>query len=155
MVFIIFLWVLVTLVVLAIGFLSYRNYKAGHGENSTQFRHGIVPKQAPDGFYQGHVAGYKGGWRGKRFDPTKLSGVNVFESSGRTEDRYPFRTYVDMGLKDPNQVIKIDYNLAENPWWLRLILDEIVEVEPNHFLGKLQLRLPGVSFTLGYFELQK
>ena len=71
------------------------------------------------------------------------------------ELRYPFRTEVGPGLADPVQVMKIDYDIPENPLWLRSILDEIVQVGPNHYLGKVHLRFGPMHATVGYFELRK
>jgi hypothetical protein len=45
--------------------------------------------------------------------------------------------------------------IAENPWWLRRVLDEIVQVGPDHFLGKVHLRWGPTHLTVGYFELRK
>lgn len=53
-------------------------------------------------------------------------------------------------------VLKIDYAIPANPFWLRFILDEIVETEPGKLLGKVHIHLlPDLNFTLGFFTLEK
>src|SRR3989344_3788857 len=53
-------------------------------------------------------------------------------------------------------VLKIDYNVKGNPFWLRLIVDEIVQIAPNEYLGKMNLKIiPGFPFGILYFELKK
>ena len=70
-------------------------------------------------------------------------------------ERQPFKTYYGNGLRDKNlNVLVLDYDIPENPFWLRYIRDEIVQVAPNQYLGKLHLRVIGFAFTLGYFELE-
>ena len=116
---------------------------------------GSIPEPLPDGDYKGRVAGYSGSWLGKSFDANRSTGINLLKSSRGTEERYPFVTWVGQGLADPVEVVKIDYDIAGNPLWLRSILDEIVEIGPEHYLGKVHLRLGAVHFNVGYFELRK
>lgn len=142
--------------VLAAGFLGYRHWKTQTGTNEEKFLKGTIPAELPDGLYHGSVTGLKTTWQGKKFDRAKQTGINVFAKNGVTADNYPFKTYVADGLADPQvRVIKIDYNLPSNPLWLRFILDEIVQVAPDEYLGKLHIRTPLVSIALGYFTLKK
>jgi len=114
-------------------------------------------------------------WLGKTFSNSRQRGDNVF-----TRDSYPvarlfnpfyrgfqiegtetyrgfaFRTYVAPGLMDTDrQVLKIDYNLKENPaLTIRRVLDELVQVEPNLYLGKAHVRWWwGRWQTIAYFTL--
>ncbi|MDB5195323.1 MAG: uncharacterized protein JWO84_507 [Parcubacteria group bacterium] len=109
----------------------------------------------PDGLYAGSLAGPSGTWKGKRFDREAHRGVNIFATpSGLDAEKYPFTVSVGPGTHDSISVIRIDYNVAANPFWLRPVLDEIVEVAPGQYLGKLELRvLPGYPFTLLFFNL--
>lgn len=135
-----------------------RTYKTQHSPNQARFLQGKIPADAPNGFYKGSVTGYSGSWQGKTFDTATQRGVNIIRSNSQDVPKYPFATSVGPGLRDPQlPVIKIDYNLPENAWWLRYILDEIVEVAPNTFLGKIHIRLPlGLpTASIGYFTLEK
>jgi hypothetical protein len=133
----------------------------------------------PDGFYQGtaHVLFDKQTlWLGKSFDNANNLGFNIFTSSGRkllkfmmplykgfnsnsdgNTNAFYFKTRTEPALKDaPLNVIKLDYDSPENPFIIRIILDEIVEVAPEQYLGKIHLKvLPGFYSTIGYFGLKK
>ncbi|HEX9331195.1 MAG TPA: hypothetical protein VF896_04845 [Anaerolineales bacterium] len=100
-------------------------------------------------------------WLGKTFDASHQTGDNIF-----ARDSYPvarffnpfyrgfrfdemgtyhgfaFHTYTAPGLADPDrQVLKIDYNLKENPLLtVRRVLDELVQVDDNLYLGKAHVR---------------
>jgi hypothetical protein len=116
------------------------------------FRGGKAPKPLPEGFWRGSVTIQQGkNWRGKVFDRAAQTGINRFADG----ERYPFKMYVAPGLRDRDlRVLRIDYNVPGNPWWLRLIVDEVVQTEPGHYLGKVHLAaLPGLTFTATYFEL--
>ncbi len=121
------------------------------------FLHGSPPDPAPQGVYQGTVPGRTVSWKGKRFHPERSAGINVFDEGGTPSEKYPFKTYVAKGIRDPDvAVFKIDYDLADNPFWLRRILDEVVQVGPGEYLGKIHVRwLFGSSFALGYFKLRQ
>ncbi len=141
------------LILLPISFALFRTWQVQKSPNQKIFLSGHVPNPKPDGAYKGSVGNIKTGWQGKKFDATSSSGINLI--SGKKQ--YPFKTYTEKGLADKNlDVFKIDYNVPQNPLWLRLILDEIVEVSPNHYLGKVHLKIiPGLPFSLGYFNLEK
>jgi hypothetical protein len=109
-----------------------RTWQVQRSSKQQQFLGGRVPPEMPNGFYEGSADFYTGSWKGKIFDAAQGRGINVLESNGRRHERFSFRIYVGAGLKDPQiEVLKIDYDLPENPRWLR--------------------RLP---FSLGYFRLE-
>ena len=149
----IILGVLLVIVLVVAGVIGYYNYQADKMPEHAEFAKGTVPAQMPDGPYNGSATVNIGTWRGKQFDRAAKTGINRF-SDGNS---YEFTTYVGKGLRDPNEeVVKIDYNQPSNPWWLRLVTDEIVQVGPNEFLGKIHISpLPGVTVTYGYFRLKK
>lgn len=128
-----------------------------HGRQQKEFLGGKVPQELPDGFYKGTVGALKTSWQGKRFDRVQTTGINVFQGTASQDEKYPFRINVGAGIQDKNlQVIKIDYSGNKDPWWLKYILDEIVEVSPGTFLGKVHVTImPGVPLSLGYFRLEK
>jgi hypothetical protein len=117
-------------------------------------------------------------WNGKTFEPTQQRGDNIF-----TKDSYPlarlfnplyrgfvndspqtyrgfaFRTYTAPGLLDTDRtVLKIDYNLQENPaLTVRRVLDELVQLDDDLYLGKAHVRWwwqpAGRWQTVAYFSL--
>jgi hypothetical protein len=113
-------------------------------------------------------------WLGKRFDSSTQTGDNLLARSARLPLRalwpsyslqdapggrcaaFRFRTYVGPGAVDPDrQTLKIDYDSADNPSLLiRDILDELVQVVPGAYLGKILLRRKGERSLIGYFALR-
>lgn len=138
------------IVMVAAGF--YQTYRVERRPHQRAFRAGTIPTPRPEGFYKGTTTVKQGkNWQGKVFDRADQTGINQFTDG----QKYPFKTYEAQGLRDPDRkVLRIDYNQPGNPWWLRLIVDEIVETSPGHYLGKVHLAvLPGLTFTATYFEL--
>lgn len=143
-----------------------------------QFIEGHAPNPLPDGFHPGlaHVLFDKQTpWLGKQFDHTQQIGFNIFtplgakilkfaspfypkfslNEEGNTRAYY-FKTWVGKGKKDANvDVLKLDYAaMRENPLFIRIILDEVVEIAPQQYLGKIHVKLlPGFFVTVGYFGL--
>jgi hypothetical protein len=116
-------------------------------------------------------------WLGKRFDSATATGDNMMLPSARLpaklvwpsyrfrrlgEGRYAafrFRTYAGSGAVDRDRrVLKIDYDWDENPSFLiRDILDELVQVVPGVYLGKVLLRYGKRSQSrrlVAYFALR-
>ncbi len=136
----------------------FRTWTLEHSPDQVLFANGTVPEPLPDGLYQGSVQGPAFSWAGKKFDASHSVGINEFHAiDGLLAEKYPFVTTVAQGVNDTGvSVLDIDYNIPANPWWLRPVLDEIVQVSPDQYLGKMQLRLiPGVPFTVTFFELKK
>jgi hypothetical protein len=140
---------------------------------------GHAPDPLPDGFHPGeaHVLFDKRTpWLGKSFDAKNQIGFNIFtplgarilkfasplyqkfsvNEEGNTRAYY-FKTSVGKGKKDVNtEVFKLDYDMPENPFWIRAILDEVVEIAPQQYLGKIHVKvLPGFFISVGYFGLRK
>src|SRR3989344_6364466 len=132
--------------------LFIRTVQLEQTNNQQLFIKGKVPQNFPDGFYKGKIS-MRTTWMGKKFDAKNSSGINIINQ----KKQYPFKLYKGRGLRDKNlEVIKLDYNLSLNPWLLRMVVDEIVEVKKDHYLGKAHLNiLPGFPFTVGFFELKK
>ena len=167
-------------VIAAIVVLGLLNtYLVERSPYQAKFVQGTVPNPPPEGFYPGiaHVLMDKQTpWLGKSFDRERQIGFNIFTPAGAqilksatpsyakfslnsdgTTNAYYFRTYVGKGKKDVNtDVIKLDYSSPENPWIIRIILDEIVAVAPDSYLGKIHVKfLPGFFVTVGYFSLRR
>lgn len=115
-------------------------------------------------------------WCGKTFTAAAATGDNVlynsfmpvarvlfpgyrgYQADGPGRMRaFPFRIYSGPGLKDPDrQVLKIDYDTPANPWLMRRILDELVQVDDNYYFGKAYFKLSAsTSHLLFYFALQR
>ncbi len=141
-------------VLIAVGLMRTRQTRGSPKQK--QFLAGRVPAPLPDGFYEGSADFDTRSWKGKTFSAVDGSGKNVFAGDdGTRQEQYPFRTYVSAGLQDREiNVLKIDYDIPENPLWLRRVVDEVVEVGEGKLLGKVHVRLvPGLPFSLGYFRL--
>ena len=151
-----FLKILIGLIAILVIAGVLRTWAMEYSPRELAFAEGRVPQPDMDGFYKGNVRGYKGAWLGKKFDAAHASGINVFQEGAAHIEKYPFKTSVDTGVHDALQVLKIDYNIPSNPFWVRPILDEVVQTGKEAYLGKLQLRIiPGYPFTLAFFELEK
>lgn len=153
---VLFITVFIAIVLLFL-FLTLRTSSVQGKPEQKSFLAAKFPAPLPQGFYKGSVKGINTSWQGKKFDSSASRGINVFNSDGKKREAYPFKTYKDSGLRDKNStVLRIDYNISENPFWLRFIVDEIREEKPGEYLGKVHIRiLPNLSFTLGYFNLKK
>ncbi len=102
--------------------------------------------------------GLKVSWIGKKFHGANATGINLFhDEKGGQVEKYPFITSTGKGLLDKNlDVLKIQYNVKGNSLWLRFIVDEMVEITPNQYLGKMQITvIPGLPFSVLYFDLKK
>ena len=149
---------LLILLFVVIFFGLIRTLYVQNNANQKEFLSGRVPKNMPHGFYKGSIGNIKVPWLGKRFDSKKSMGINRFaDEKGKTGEKYPFTTYVGDGIQDKNfKVLKIDYAVNKSPWWIKYILDEVVETASGRYLGKVHVTiLPGIPLTLGYFRLAK
>jgi hypothetical protein len=114
-------------------------------------------------------------WQGKRFDSEAATGDNrmagglaaipskllwpLYKMKDAVDGKlaFDFKTYVEAGKADPDvEVMVIDYaNVEDNPGLvIRSIRDELVEVVPGAYLGKILYRLPGDKYEMvGFFAL--
>jgi len=145
------------LLIIFLIFVAYRVYTTQHGTQQAEFLAGKLPAEMPDGLYKGSSEfGANNPWKGKKFDRAAQTGINEVTISGRTAEKFPFKTYTGVGIVDTQlQVIKIDYDIPQNPWFVKIVLDEIVQTAPGHFLGKVNLRVAGLVLPVGYFGLGK
>lgn len=95
-------------------------------------------------------------WKGKKF-LGEGRGINVFEKAGVKEESFTFALSVSDSIDiSGKKVLKLDYGDKTNPLWLRFIVDEMVSVGDNKFLGIVSIDLiPGLPFRMGYFRLEK
>lgn len=114
-------------------------------------------------------------WQGKRFDSAAGTGDNRVSTSAALPSKllwpfykmkdavggklaFDFTTYIDASKADPDvQVMVIDYaDIDDNPVLvIRSIRDELVEIVPGAYLGKILYRLPTDRYeTVGFFALR-
>ncbi len=149
--------IIAIVIILLIIIYASINLHAEWSPQQKQFVAGTVPEPLPNGFYKGD-APVKGSWLGKTFDAASHTGKNIFKNTdGTTREAYPFKTYQGKGIRDTQiSVMKIDYDVPENPFYVRPILDEVTEVSPGHLVGKLNYRLPlGLVLSIGFFTQEK
>ena len=121
------------------------------------------------------IAGLWMPWLGKSFDSDSRTGINRFRQTagarwwvrvlfpshspsliaGDLMEAFPFRNAAGPGELDPDiRVLKIDYDIEANPDLIRRIVDELVEVGPGVYLGKILFRLGGRYHRIGFFSLR-
>ncbi|AUM14138.1 hypothetical protein [Ketobacter alkanivorans] len=77
-------------------------------------------------------------WEGKSFNATSDctgTGINRINLTLLKQQWFPFNTRVEPSVIDGKDCIYLDYDLPENPWFVRKIRDELREVSPGLFLG--------------------
>jgi hypothetical protein len=115
-------------------------------------------------------------WMGKRFMAATSTGDNVFTPSaprvGRLlwpfySDYRPYRrglstaflfnTYIGPGVDDPElEVLKLDYDNDANPSFLiRTVLDELVQVSGDYYLGKAFMKVRKDYKLVAFFALRR
>src|SRR3989344_3982840 len=146
----------VAIIAAAFGFFySWQTQRAPEGQ---VFLQGTVPETLPDGFYEGTLSGRKYAWIGKKFDAPSATGTDVFNDGfDSINERNSFTISVGKGLLDKNlQVVKLNYNVPGNSFWQRFVFAEMVQVAPDRYLGKTELKIiPNYPFAILYFELKK
>ena len=149
----IILALLLLTIILALGYGFYRTWKTGWSEDYDRFQQGMVPSVMPEGLWKGTALGLgEVSWKGKKFFKSG-TGINLVGE----EEKFPFRFSKEMSIKDgKKEVIRLDYNQPENPFWLRFIVDEMVSTGENQFLGIVYIKvIPWLPFRMGYFTLTK
>lgn len=162
-----------------LGFWKLVSVLVGMGRRQKEFVEAKSPPSAPEGFYRGTAYLLGGGpvpWLGKSFEKENQKGFNIFTPAGASllkvltpfyrhfrqnsdgnTDAYYFATSTSPGFRDREiETFKLDYDSPENPFLIRIILDEIVETAKDEYLGKVHLKVfPGYYATIGFFGLRK
>jgi hypothetical protein len=176
------LFALLGFLVFLLGVLWLATYISSRMQAATfkdSFARGQVPNPQLNGFYKGtsHILfGMPLPWLGKRFSVSPEGGLNVFSAAGGrvlhvftprykhfTTQRdgtvlaYSFTSSVGASVRDAQkQVLRLDYNVPENPGLARIFYNELVEIDPGRFLGQEFVQaLPGWFLRLGFFELKE
>lgn len=152
-----FFFFILILIVLFIIFGLIRTWQMQHGSDQKIFMKGKVPHPMLQGSYKGSARGYVGPWMGKTFDRKNNVGTNNFLVGKITVEKFVFNTSLASGLQDTHMnVLKVDYDNKNNSYFVRKILDEIVEIDTGVYLGKIHIRLFSFfTLTVGYFTLRK
>ncbi|HVY30132.1 MAG TPA: hypothetical protein VHB79_26425 [Polyangiaceae bacterium] len=96
-------------------------------------------------------------WRGKSFASrtiaTRGDGINrVF---GDTTRWFRFETFIGPSRADGGPAFQLDYDNADNPFFIRAIKDEVRQVAPGLYLGQAYIVLFGKPCLALYFALQR
>ncbi len=148
-----------SIIALPIAAALYVMSRTARDPRNAVFAEGRVPDPFPHGVHHGTVPGYERlaqVWRGKRFDAAEATGINLVGVGARMKEAFPFEMYVAPRLDgEKGEVLRIDYDIPRNPFWLRWVVDELVEIGSGQYLGKAWLRMiPGFPFGVVFFELR-
>lgn len=176
------MWILIYIAIALAAWLTFWmlvTFLVGKGRRQGEFIAGHAPAAPPEGFYDGTaylLGGWPVPWLGKSFDSANDIGFNIFTPFGASVLRgmtpfyrrfrsnrdgstqaYDFKTSTGPGFRDKNiEVFKLDYASPENPFMIRIILDEMVETADGEFLGKVHMKVfPGYFATIGFFGLKR
>ena len=153
--------------------LEFQFVKGGEPSNLEGFYKGSLELFIPGTFLEsiaGLILKFWVPWYGKEFGNQSnynfisplfllpiilLFGPKPLLKIGPTLHAFPFKTKIVKSLKDKIQVLQLDYDVPENPVRVRNVVDELVEIEKNIYLGKAYLKEKGSLRLLAYFRLEK
>jgi hypothetical protein len=95
-------------------------------------------------------------WRGKSF--TRKSEHRGDGINRVIRDRwtlYRFETFIGKSLAGDFDAVQLDYDLADNPFFIRPIRDEIREIGPGLYLGQAYWQTAREAHLVLYFALAK
>lgn len=109
-------------------------------------------------------------WKGKEFFPKEQRGINilpsfispflslVFPKAVEKKDMkgvyaFPFKTRQTKGIQDTITVLRLDYDQPTNPPRVRQVVDEVVCIETDTFLGKAFLLEENTPRLVAFFKL--
>ena len=93
-------------------------------------------------------------WRGKSFAPHgEERGEGINRVLGDRFRWYRFTTFIGRSRAGAFDALQLDYDHADNPFFIRAIEDEIRELRPGLWLGQAWLRVRGKSRLALWFAL--
>jgi hypothetical protein len=93
-------------------------------------------------------------WRGKSFTPHGAErGEGINRVLGDRFRWFRFTTFVGRSRAGEFEAVQLDYDHADNPFFIRAIEDEIRELRPGLWLGQAYLRVRGQSRLALWFAL--
>lgn len=142
-----------------------------------EFENGTLPFEPPSGFYRAAEVptAFTELWLGKSFDPANRTGIDVFTPKGASvmqtltpgyrlfqknaqgnTEAYFFKTDTAPARgTEGSQILRLDYDSPENPFLVRLFLEELTETAPDTFLVKVHVRyFPGRLAAVGFYGLR-
>ncbi|MFQ6026390.1 MAG: hypothetical protein ACE5Q6_02620 [Dehalococcoidia bacterium] len=96
-------------------------------------------------------------WRGKTFETSGENegrGINRFKIGPFRFLRYPCATRITAPLVGPTDAFRLDYDVPENPWFVRRLKDDVRKIDNGLFLGSFNIRFSGKVRLIAYFLLQ-
>jgi hypothetical protein len=94
-------------------------------------------------------------WGGKSFrarGATEGTGVNRVHLGGRHQ-LFPFETRIEASAVDGAPAVVLDYDLADNPGFIRAIHDEVRRVDRGLYLGPAMWKTAGGPVLVLWFAL--
>jgi hypothetical protein len=97
-------------------------------------------------------------WAGKSFSATSDragTGINRIRGGGLLgrQNLFPFETRIAASAVDGEPAVVLDYDLDDNPSYIRHIHDEVREVSPGIFMGPAMWKTEKSKVTLLWFAL--
>jgi hypothetical protein len=93
-------------------------------------------------------------WRGKSFAPRDdFGGDGINRVVSDRLRLYRFETFIGPSRAGDFDAVQLDYDNADNPFFIRPIKDEIREIAPKLYLGQAYLELNGKATLVLYFGL--
>jgi hypothetical protein len=92
-------------------------------------------------------------WGGKSFTSRgtqRGDGINRVRVLG---DLFRFETHVGPSKVDGKPCLILDYDLPQNPWFIRKIHDELRQVSPRSFLGPAMWKMRSGAKLVLYFAI--
>lgn len=93
-------------------------------------------------------------WRGKVFNLSSAGDVSGFNRMGVGSFeylRYRFNVRIGQSAFSDRNVIFLDHDLPENPYWVRIFHDELVEMREGLYLASSHLRIGKKLRYVSYF----
>jgi hypothetical protein len=118
----------------------------------------LAVRGADKGMVGSFLKGFAGArsfpWGGKTFEGHGKTGhgINRVHLGGR-HAIFPFLLSKAPSEVDGEPCVRLDYDLDDNPWAIRKILDEVREVEPGLLLGPAMWKTSGKPVLVLWFAL--
>ncbi|MBF0101821.1 MAG: hypothetical protein HQK77_13030 [Desulfobacterales bacterium] len=96
-------------------------------------------------------------WRGKFFQPIDSKngeGINRIEFGIVKFRMFRFETQIIEPIVGPNKVFSLNYDLPENPWFIRIIRDDVKRLRQGLYLGTANLQWKSDYYFILYFALE-
>ena len=93
-------------------------------------------------------------WRGKVFRSEgwgQAGGINRLGIGPWEFQRYRFSARKARSAFDNREIVLLDHDRPDNPWWVRAYHDELVEMRPGLYLTCSHLRIRGRLRYASYF----